>query len=72
VGHSPFFVSQKEKSKEKEVDGKIGELHWTHDWEKDDDLTKLANEFAEELKKHSDRLYKRLLKLLEEDTIEEN
>jgi len=27
-----FFVSHKEKSKEKEIDGKIGELHWTHDW----------------------------------------
>ncbi len=30
---------------EKEVDGKIGELHWTHDWEKDDELTKLADEY---------------------------
>jgi hypothetical protein len=37
-----FFVSQKEKSKEKEVDGKIGEIPWTHDWEKDDELTKLC------------------------------
>ena len=46
-----FFVSQKEKSKEKEVDGKIGEIPWTHDWEKDDELTKLADEYAEELKK---------------------
>lgn len=26
-----FFVSQKEKSKKKEIEGKIGELHWTHD-----------------------------------------
>ncbi len=46
-----FFVSQKEKSKEKEVDGKIGEIPWTHDWEKDDELTKLADEYAEELEK---------------------
>lgn len=46
-----FFVSQKEKSKEKEVDGKIGEIPWTHDWEKDDELTKLADEYKEELEK---------------------
>ncbi|KAF5431751.1 Tetratricopeptide (TPR) repeat [Candidatus Methanophagaceae archaeon] len=46
-----FFVSQKEKSKEKEVDGKIGEIPWTHDWEKDDELTKLADKYAKELKK---------------------
>jgi tetratricopeptide (TPR) repeat protein len=46
-----FFVSQKEKSKEKEVDGKIGEIPWTHDWEKDDELTKLADEYAKELKR---------------------
>jgi tetratricopeptide (TPR) repeat protein len=31
-----FFISQKEKSKAKELDGKIGELHWTYDWEKDE------------------------------------
>ena len=46
-----FFVSQKEKSKEKEVGGKIGEIPWTHDWEKDDELTKLADEYVEELEK---------------------
>jgi uncharacterized protein with HEPN domain len=64
-----FFVSQKEKSKGKEVDGKIGELHWTHDWEKDDEFTKLADEYAEELKKSLNRMEKRLLKLLEDGTI---
>ena len=64
-----FFVSQKEKSKEKEVEGKIGELHWTHDWEKDDELTKLADKYAEELKKSLNRMEKRLLKLLEDDAI---
>jgi hypothetical protein len=51
-----FFVSQKEKSKEKEVDGKIGEIHWTHDWEKDDELTKLADKYAKELKKSLSRM----------------
>ena len=64
-----FFVSQKEKSKEKEVDGKIGELHWTHDWEKDDELTKLADEYAKELEKYFKQMEKRLLKHLDDDTI---
>jgi tetratricopeptide (TPR) repeat protein len=64
-----FFVSQKEKSKEKEVEGKIRELHWTHDWEKDDELTKLADKYAEELKKSLNQMEKRLLKPLEDDTI---
>ena len=53
-----FFVSQKEKSKEKEVDGKIGEIPWTHDWEKDDELTKFADEYAEELKKSLSQMEK--------------
>lgn len=57
-----FFVSQKEKSKEKEVDGKIGEIPWTHDWEKDDELTKLAEEYAEELEKYFNPMKKQLLK----------
>ena len=67
-----FFVSQKEKSKKKEIDGKIGELHWTHDWEKDDELTKLADKCAEELKGSFNQMEKRLLKLLEDDAIKEN
>jgi len=66
-----FFVSQKEKSKEKEIDGKMGELHWTHDWEKDDELTKLADKYAEELKGSFNQMEKRLLKLLEDDAIKE-
>jgi hypothetical protein len=45
-----FFVSQKEKSKGKEAEGKIGELQWTHDWEKDDELTKLADKYAEDVR----------------------
>ena len=64
-----FFVSHKEKSKEKEIDGKIGELHWTHDWENDDELTKLADKYAEELKGSFNQMEKRLLKLLEDDAI---
>ena len=64
-----FFVSQKEKSKKKEIDGKIGELHWTHNWEKDDELTKLADKYAEELKGSFNQMEKRLLKLLEDDSI---
>jgi len=67
-----FFVSQKEKSKKKEIGGKIGELHWTHDWEKDDELTKLADKCAEELKGSFNQMEKRLLKLLEDDAIKEN
>lgn len=57
-----FFVSQKEKSKEKEVDGKIGEIPWTYDWEKDDELTKLTDEYAEELEKYFNPMKKQLLK----------
>jgi len=58
-----FFISQKEKSKEKEVDGKIGELHWTHNWKKGDELTKLADEYAEELKKYFNQMEKRIVKI---------
>ncbi len=67
-----FFVSKKEKSKKMEIDGKIGELYWTHDWEKDDELTKLADKYAEELKGTFNQMDKRLLKLLEDDAIKEN
>ena len=67
-----FFVSQKEKSKKKEIDGKIGKLHWTHDWEKDDELTKLADKCAGELKGSFNQMKKQLLKLLEDEAIKEN
>ena len=67
-----FFISQKEKAKEKEIDGKIGELHWTRDWEKDDELTKLADNYAEELKGCFSQMEKRVLTLLEDGAIEED
>ena len=67
-----FFVSQKEKSKKKEIDGKIGELHWTQDWEKDDELTKLADKCAKDLKGSFNQMVNQILKFLEDDNIEEN
>jgi len=67
-----FLVSQKEKSKKKEIDGKIGELHWTHDWEKDDELTKLADKWAEELKASFNQIANQLSKILEDDAIKDN
>lgn len=63
-----FFISQKEKSKEKEIGGQIGELNWTHNWEKDDELTKLANNFSDELKESYSQMEKQLIKLFRDDT----
>lgn len=63
-----FFISQKEKSKKKEIGGKIGELYWTHNWEKDDELTKLADKCVEDIKDRSNKLVNELVKLLEENS----
>lgn len=63
-----FFISQKEKSKEKEIGGQIGEINWTHNWEKDDELTKLANNFSDELKESYSQMEKQLIKLFRDDT----
>lgn len=45
-----FFIAKKEKAKEKEANGKIGKLEWTHNWDVDDELTKAANNLENDLK----------------------
>lgn len=63
-----FFISQKEKSKEKEFSGEIGEINWVPDWEKDGEITKLVDEFSEELKESYNQMEKQISKLLRDDT----
>lgn len=62
-----FFVSKKEKQKRKGTEGRIGELEWTHNWEKNDELTEAANKLAQELKKPYDTLLSRLLDNLQKE-----
>ena len=67
-----FFISKKEKEKATRIQGKIGKLEWTHNWDENDEMTKMAAEFERELKEISLDLFESVLKELEEINKEQN
>jgi tetratricopeptide (TPR) repeat protein len=61
-----FFVTKKEKNRMKESKGIIPNLEWTHNWDNNDELTKIANDFEKELKNHSSKLFESIIDILDE------
>lgn len=60
-----FFISNKEKQKEKLVTGKIGKLEWAHNWDKNDCKTKAATNLANKLMTCHDKALEDILKELD-------
>ena len=50
----------------KESKGIIPNLEWTHNWDNNDELTKIANDFEKELKNHSSKLFESIIDILDE------